>query len=120
MSGFLETVLHSTPRSSNTNLTALEAPPLPKISARSWCPLKKGLISCLKPNASVLNPFSFPSVIETVLTAPICAAIGSISSRCGMIDSLNGMVTFRPLKSFCVSIKSFISWIELSSKLSYS
>ena len=48
---------------------------------------------------SVLYPFSWPSSLTMVFTAPILRAEGSIPSRCFMMATLWGMVTLAPAKS---------------------
>jgi len=78
--------------------TARAAPPAPIRTA--LFPLGWNSISCstepMNPGASVLYPLMRPSVMVTVLTAPMISASGSSSSTRFNIACLCGMVKFRP------------------------
>ena len=67
---------------SQTAFTAAQAPPLPIINTflPSICTLWAFTIY-KNPPKSVLKPFSLPSTLMIVLTAPIALALSSISSK---------------------------------------
>ncbi len=79
---------------------ALAAPPLP--SMNTFFPSISIPVSSSKdfknPVPSVLYPFSMPSFMVTVFTAPIHIAYSSISSRYLIISTLYGLVILKPSK----------------------
>ena len=97
--------------------TALEAPPVPSISAFLWCGRRRGLMLCVNPMMSLLYPMSLTSLsfrtpdcgipavaprrMAITFTAPIFRASGLMSSSCGMMASLCGMVQLSPRSMGC-------------------
>ena len=76
----------SIPKFSRPRYTALEAPPVPRISAFLWWGCSSGSMDCVNPMMSELQPISltFPlgrRMILMTLTAPILAVSLSSSSR---------------------------------------